>query len=305
MYLTYDESYYNIMYMKNSILGLYRKCCLCPRKCGINRVAGDLGFCQAGTDIVVASYMPHRFEEPPISGITGSGTIFFSYCTARCCYCQNYNFSRGKCGKKVSIERLAEIMLELQEKKCHNINLVTPTHYMPSIVMAIEKAKNLGLEIPIVYNTNGYECSDIIEMLDGYIDIYMPDAKYSDSRLAMEHCGFIDYSLHNTNALKKMLRQAGNLHINEHGIAVKGLLIRHLVLPGLENNTQDMLSVIHRELGNKVYISLMSQYSPIAQVKADINLGRRLNAAEYNKAKGHLETLGFSNGWVQEFFNGQ
>ncbi len=291
--------------MKKSILKLYKNCCLCPRKCGIDRLAGNVGYCKAGTDIMIASYMPHRFEEPPISGITGSGTIFFSYCTARCCYCQNYNFSRGKCVKKISIEKLAAIMLELQKKECHNINLVTPTHYAPSIVHAIKIARQSGLMIPIIYNTNGYETCDIIEMLDGYIDIYMPDAKYSDSRLAMQHCGFVDYSLHNTAALKKMYEQAGNLYINKHGIAMKGLLIRHLVLPGLEKNTRDMLSVIHRELGNRVYISLMSQYSPISQVKTDLNLGRRLNAAEYNKAKGYLEHLGFSNGWTQDFFNGQ
>jgi putative pyruvate formate lyase activating enzyme len=291
--------------MKNSILDLYRDCCLCPRKCGIDRLAGNVGFCKAGTDIMIASYMSHRFEEPPISGITGSGTIFFSYCTGRCCYCQNFNFSRGKCGKKMSIQRLAAIMLELQEKKCHNINLVTPTQYMPSIVLAIQKARDSGLEIPIVYNTNGYESSDIIDMLNGYIDIYLPDAKYSDSRLALSHCGFIDYSLHNTAAIKKMYEQVGNLYINENGIAVKGLLIRHLVLPGYEKNTEDMLSVILKELGNKVYISLMSQYSPIAQIKTDIKLGKRLNIEEYNKAKGHLETLNFSNGWVQDFFSGQ
>jgi putative pyruvate formate lyase activating enzyme len=289
--------------MNKNILNLYKKCLLCPRGCRVDRTRNQLGFCKATSDIIIASYMPHRFEEPAISGDSGSGTIFFCHCTGMCSYCQNFNFSRGKCGKPVSTKRLSEIMLELQAKKCHNINLVTPTHYVPSIITAIDMARQSGLEIPIVYNTNGYESEQTIIALKGYIDIYMPDAKYSDNALAKEHCCFIDYSQYNIAAIKRMYEQVGNLSINEKGIAVKGLLIRHLVLPGYMENTKGVFDLISRELGNNIYISLMSQYSPIACVRKDINLGRRLNKAEYNESKEYIESLGFVNGWTQDFFN--
>jgi len=288
--------------MDKSILNLYKKCQLCPRECNVDRTSGQLGFCKAGTEVVVASYMPHRFEEPAISGTKGSGTIFFSYCTGRCCYCQNYNFSRGKCGKNTSIEKLADIMLQLQDKGCHNINLVSPTQYVPSIIMAIDMARKRSLNIPILYNSGGYESVKTIKLLNGYVDIYMPDTKYSDDTLAKEHCEFIKYSTHNIAALKKMYEQVGDLQINKNGIAQKGLLIRHLVLPGYIKNTKHMLDIIAENLGKDIYISFMSQYSPIAQVRHDNSLGRRLNIDEYEESKAYLEKLGFSNGWVQDFF---
>jgi putative pyruvate formate lyase activating enzyme len=288
--------------MDNSILNLYKKCQLCPRKCNVDRMSGELGFCKANSDMLVASYMPHRFEEPPISGKNGSGTIFFSYCTGRCCYCQNYNFSRGKSGKSTSIEKLSDIMLQLQDKGCHNINLVSPTQYVPSIIAAIDIARKKSLNIPIVYNTGGYESIGTIELLKGYVDIYMPDAKYSDNALAKKHSGFIEYSKYNIAGLKKMYEQVGNLEIDKNGIAQKGLLIRHLILPGYIENTKRMLGNIAENLGNDIYISLMSQYSPISQLMYDKDLGRRLNIDEYNKAKECMENLGFNNGWVQDFF---
>jgi putative pyruvate formate lyase activating enzyme len=288
--------------MSTSILNLYKKCQLCPRKCNVDRTAGELGFCKTGSEMLVASYMPHRFEEPPISGKNGSGTIFFSYCTGRCCYCQNYNFSRGKSGKSTSIEKLSDIMLQLQDKGCHNINLVSPTQYVPSIITAIDVARKKSLNIPIVYNTGGYENIDTIELLKGYVDIYMPDAKYSDDTLAKKHSGFIEYSKHNIAGLKKMYEQVGNLKIDKNGIAHKGLLIRHLILPGYIENTKRMLGIIAKNLGNDIYISFMSQYSPISQLRHDKDLGRRLNIDEYNEAKEYMEKLGFKNGWVQDFF---
>jgi putative pyruvate formate lyase activating enzyme len=288
--------------MDNSILKLYKQCQLCPRKCNTDRTSGELGFCNSSSELVVASYMAHRFEEPPISGLNGSGTIFFSYCTGRCCYCQNYNFSRGKSGKNTSIEELAGIMLQLQDKACHNINLVSPTHYIPSIIAAIDIARKKSLNIPIVYNTGGYESAETIELLKGYVDIYMPDSKYSDDALAKTHSGFVKYSEYNITALKEMYKQAGNLKIDENEIARRGLLIRHLILPGYIDNTKRVLDIIADNLGNDVYISLMSQYSPIINVRHDKNLGRRLNLEEYEEAKGYMEKLGFSNGWVQDFF---
>jgi len=286
--------------MKNSINDIYKKCTLCARKCNVNRTKGELGFCKATAEVVVASYMVHRFEEPPISGKIGSGAIFFSYCTARCSYCQNYNYSRGKHGKIVTTQRLTEIMLELERKGSHNINLVTPTHYIPSILEALDMAKSGGLSIPIIYNTNGYESETAIDILNGYVDIYMPDAKYSDDKLAKEQCGFIDYSKHNIIALKKMHKQVGALQIDNDALAKKGLLIRHLVLPGYIDNTKGVLEQISKELSNEVYISFMNQYSPIAQVKDHQNLKRRLSKKEYKKAKSHLKRLGFINGWVQD-----
>ena len=279
---------------------MYKKCTLCARKCGVDRTKGKLGFCKATAEVVVASYMVHRFEEPSISGKIGSGTIFFSYCTARCSYCQNYNYSRGKHGKSVTTQRLAEMMLELEKKGAHNINLVTPTHYIPSILEALDIARSSGLSIPIVYNTNGYESETAIDILNGYVDIYIPDAKYSDDKLAEEQCGFVDYNKHNIIALKKMRRQVGELQIDNDALAKKGLLIRHLVLPGYIKNTKGVLKQISKGLSNKVYISFMNQYSPIAQVKDHQNLKRRLSKKEYGKAKSHLEWLGFINGWTQD-----
>ena len=279
---------------------MYKKCTLCARKCGVDRTKGKLGFCKATAEVVVASYMVHRFEEPSISGKIGSGTIFFSYCTARCSYCQNYNYSRGKHGKIVTTKRLAEMMLELEKKGSHNINLVTPTHYIPSILEALDIARSSGLSIPIVYNTNGYESETAIDILNGYVDIYIPDAKYSDDKLAEEQCGFVDYNKHNIIALKKMRRQVGELQIDNDALAKKGLLIRHLVLPGYIKNTKGVLKQISKGLSNKVYISFMNQYSPIAQVKDHRNLKRRLSKKEYGKAKSHLEWLGFINGWTQD-----
>ncbi len=286
--------------MAGNARDIYKKCVLCPRRCGVDRTKGETGFCKADSEVVVASYMLHCFEEPPISGKNGSGAIFFSFCTGRCCFCQNYTYSRGKYGKTVSILKLADIMLELQQKGAHNINLVSPSHYAPSIIEAIDIAKAKGLKIPIVYNTNGYESKETMNMLKNYIDIYMPDAKYSDDSLAEKQCGFIDYSRHNITALKMMLDQAGSLRLDKDRIAKKGLLIRHLVLPGYIDNTKGVLRAIAKNLSNKVYISFMNQYSPIAQVRDHPNLKRKLKPGEYEDAKAYLEGLGFVNGWVQD-----
>ena len=273
---------------------------LCPRNCRIDRTAGELGFCQAPQELAIAVYQAHKFEEPPISGTEGSGTIFFSFCTARCAYCQNYNFSRGKTVKTISIERLSEIMLELQGKGCHNINLVTPTHYVPSIIIALRQAKKRNLNIPILYNTNGYESLDTLKLLDGLIDIYLPDAKYADDALAKKHCMFINYSKYNIPALKEIHRQVGNLAVDSNGIVKKGLVIRHLVLPGYLKNTRMVLKLIAENLSNEVYISFMNQYSPTIYVREDKFLCRRLTQEEYTQAKSYLDEFGFKNGWTQD-----
>ena len=286
--------------MSNSLLSLYKHCLLCPRKCGVDRTVGSLGFCGASAEVSISTYQVHKFEEPPISGSAGSGAIFFSYCTARCAYCQNYNFSHGQRVKIISIDRLCEIMLELQNKGCHNINFVTPTHYIPSVVVALGKAKQEGLKIPIVYNTSGYECLDTLKLLDGLIDIYMPDAKYSDDALAKEHSQFEDYSKYNILALKEMYKQVGNLELDANGVAKKGLIIRHLVLPGYLDNTYGVLKAISEDISKDVYISLMSQYSPTSYVKNNEKLSRRITSQEYKKAKSYFIEFGFKNGWTQE-----
>lgn len=286
--------------MADEIPDEYKDCKLCPRNCGVDRTSGKLGFCKAPADLAIATYLVHKFEEPPISGYNGSGTIFFSYCTARCAYCQNYGFSRGEKKKFITIEKLAEIMLELQDRNCHNINLVTPTHYVPSIIVALEQAKKHGLRIPIVYNTSGYETLDTLKILGGLIDIYLPDAKYADDSLAKEHCQFVDYSKYNMPALKEMHQQVGNLELNSDGVAKNGLIIRHLVLPGYIENTKQVLRNTAENLSTQVYISFMSQYSPLFYIKNHPNLGRRLTPEEYKEAKDYLTELGFSNGWVQD-----
>jgi putative pyruvate formate lyase activating enzyme len=284
----------------NSILDLYKNCSLCPRACRVDRTKGKLGFCHAPSEIAIATYMVHRFEEPPISGCNGSGTIFFSFCTGRCIYCQNYLFSRGKRAKFISIKKLSEIMIELESRGCHNINLVTPTHYTPSIIEALTLARKNGLSVPIVYNTSGYEAMETLRLLDGYIDIYLPDAKYSDNELAREHCGFIDYFKYNLTALKEMYRQVGNLKTDAMGIATKGLIIRHLVLPGYLDNTKGVIENIYKIISNQVCLSLMNQYSPIKQVADHPFLKRRLQYEEYDKAKDILHSFKFDNGWIQQ-----
>ena len=281
-------------------MALYKRCRLCPRACAVDRTKGNPGFCQAPSELFISNYLVHRFEEPPISGTHGSGTIFFSYCTARCIYCQNYTYSRGKRGRRVSVEELARMMLELQHKSCHNINLVTPTHYVPGIICAIDLARRGGLKIPILYNCSGYETKETLEMLNGYIDIYLPDAKYSDDDLAKRHSGFTDYSVHAIEAIGRMHEQVGALETDAQGIAVKGLIVRHLVLPGHINNTEGVLRLLKDRIGTEVYISFMNQYSPTQGAMADPQLNKRLTAAEYETAKAYLHDLGFSNGWVQD-----
>jgi putative pyruvate formate lyase activating enzyme len=285
---------------EKNLIDLYKRCELCPRRCRVDRLNGKLGFCQAPAEVSIAAYMAHGFEEPPISGTHGSGAIFFSFCTARCVYCQNFNFSRGKNKKAVSLPELSNIMLGLQTKGCHNINLVTPTHYVPSIIEAIKSAKENGLNIPIVYNTSGYETLEVLDLLEGFVDIYLPDAKYSDDKLAKEQSGFIDYAKYNIAALKKMYEQVSDLEVDSNGIAKKGLIVRHLVLSGYLKNTEGVLKALAKELGNNIYISLMNQYSPIAQVKDHPHLGRRITEQEYEHTKDILHGLGLNNGWVQE-----
>ena len=280
---------------------LLAACVLCPRRCGVNRLEGELGFCKAGAEPQVASWNVHRWEEPPISGTRGSGTIFFSHCTARCLFCQNYPISQLGVGDAVPVERLAEMMLELQRKGCHNINFVSPTHFAAQIVLALPHAIELGLRIPLVYNTSGYDSLETLELLDGIVDVYLPDAKYASDAVARRISGFKGYVAADRAALKEMLRQVGDeLVVDDDGIAVRGMIIRHLVLPGGLAQSEEVFRWIARELSPDVRMSIMNQYFPAYKALDDPVLGRKLSPDEYLEAMEAFERAGLQNGWFQE-----
>jgi putative pyruvate formate lyase activating enzyme len=278
-----------------------KSCTLCPRRCAVNRLAGEKGFCKAESVVRVASWNVHRWEEPPISGTRGSGTIFFSFCTGRCCFCQNYPISQLGAGRDVTPERLGGMMLELQALGCHNINLVTPTHYVPHILSAIESAAAHGLHIPILYNTSGYDTAETICLLNGVIDIYLPDSKYADDAVAGRLSGFHNYVASNRAALQEMYRQVGEeLDLDDEGVARHGMIIRHLVLPNYLSQTAEVLRWIADNLSPRVHISLMSQYFPAWHAVDSAELGETLSLEEYERAVDVLAELGFENGWQQE-----
>lgn len=277
-------------------------CRLCPHHCGVNRTIGQKGICRSTSQVKISSFNPHFGEEPPISGIHGSGTIFFSNCTLRCVYCQNYPISQLGHGNVVSISELSRIMLALQKQSCHNINLVTPSHFVPQIIKAVEKAMLAGLKIPIVYNSSGYESKETLGLLDGIVDIYLPDAKYADDRIAKKYSRAEDYFTVMKEAFKEMHRQVGDLKIDQNGIAISGLLVRHLILPHNLAGTEQILGWIAKELSQETYISLMAQYFPAYQVSEHSLLSRRINQVEYQKARTILERYGLQNGWVQEYY---
>lgn len=279
--------------------GLLRSCELCPRKCRVNRAKGEKGFCRAGRNPSVYSFSAHHGEEPPISGTRGSGTIFFSRCNMRCLYCQNYKFSQLSGEKEIPLKELADIMIDLEASGCHNINLVSPTHYAAQIVESISLAIEIGLRIPIVYNTGGYDSLDVIKLLKGIVDIYMPDMRYSDDRMALFYSDAGNYVKHNRACVSEMYKQAGDLVMNDEGIAAKGMIIRCLVLPNNISGTEKSLEFIAKHISKKAYISLMSQYYPAYRASRTKELSRRITTAEYNAAVNKLRELGIDNGWVQ------
>jgi len=235
---------------------------LCPRQCGVNRLAGETGKCHITQQVVVSSYGPHFGEEAPLVGRRGSGTIFFTYCNLRCVFCQNYTISQLGEGYPVSSQELANMMLSLQTQGCHNINLVSPTHVVPYILEALEVAMDMGLYLPLVYNSGGYDSVETLKLLDGIIDIYMPDMKYSDGKIAEQLSGIKDYPLANKAAIKEMHRQVGDLKIDEQGVAQRGLLVRHLVLPNQLAGTQEVVRFLAQEVSTNTYLNIMAQYHP-------------------------------------------
>lgn len=275
-------------------------CRLCPHKCGINRIAGEKGKCRSTAQPMVSSFNAHYGEEPPLSGSSGSGTIFFTNCTLRCLFCQNYPISQLGNGNPVTISELAEMMLSLQKRGCHNVNFVSPTHFVPQIIDALAQAKEKGLSIPLVYNTGGYESVSTLKLLDGIVDIYMPDAKYTDDEMAQKYSGATDYFSILKKALREMQRQVGDLKLDEDGIAISGLIIRHLILPDNLAGTARILPWIAKNISQNAYISLMSQYFPAHQAMNHPQLSRGITRKEYQEARAILRSCGLENGWLQQ-----
>lgn len=278
----------------NKLYDMFENCHLCPRDCRVNRKKDQTGKCQATSRVKISSAVPHFGEESPLVGRRGSGTIFFSNCGLRCVFCQNYSISIDGEGIEVSDDRLAESMLKIQKLGCHNINLVTPTHYVPNIVNALQKAIPKGLRIPLVYNTSGYERLEVLQLLDGIIDIYLPDCKYMDPKMSSKYSdGAYNYPHYTKEALKEMYRQVGDLKINRQGIAVKGLILRHLVLPNRISGTQELLDFVADNLSLNTYLNIMRQYRPEYKAKEYPEIARRLKRNEYAEVIRWAQEKGF------------
>ncbi len=259
-------------------------CRLCPRECGVDRLAGKVGTCRTGRQAIVASFHAHFGEEAPLVGSHGSGTIFFSWCNLRCLFCQNYEISQLGEGEAVTPDTLAMMMLVLQKRGCHNINLVSPSHVVPQIMEALELAAEHGLTIPLVYNSGGYDALATLALLDGIVDIYMPDMKYADAAIAQELSGIKDYPAHNRAAVKEMHRQVGDLALDENGVATRGLLVRHLVLPEGLAGTADVVRFLATEISPQTYLNVMDQYRPCYKAHTRPPLDRPLTRQEYQQA---------------------
>jgi len=275
-------------------------CDICPHACGVNRLAGEVGLCGSGRSPRIASAAIHRGEEPPISGSRGSGTIFLSGCTLNCRFCQNFPISQLRNGTDLSTGQLADKMLGLQKKGAHNVNFVTPSHFTPQILAALYLAIRKGFRLPIVWNTSGYERLDTLRLLDGVVDIYLPDMKYADEEQAKLLSNAPGYRDANRQAVAEMLRQVGQLSCDENGIGVKGVIIRHLVLPEGRAGSAETLAYIAEHFGAETHIALMSQYFPAHIASKTPGIGRRVTAEEYAEAVEALEENGLENGWVQD-----
>lgn len=279
-----------------------KRCTLCPLECKINRYERQ-GRCGANNSVKVALASLHHYEEPCISGENGSGTVFFSNCNLRCKYCQNYEISQLGKGKEISIEHLAEIFLKQQQKGAHNINLVTPTSYVYQIIEALKIAKQNGLVIPVVYNTNGYEKEETIDLLKGCVDIYLPDLKYYNDEVAKKYSGIEKYFETATKAIKKMKQQVGQDEFDQNGIMKKGMIIRHLVLPNHILNTKHILKWIKGNMPKDTYVSVMAQYFPTYKAKEDKMINRKLTKREYKDVENYLYSLELENGYIQDLGN--
>ena len=277
-----------------------KSCNICPHKCGVNRLNGIKGRCKCDNKIKIALASVHNYEEPCISGKNGSGTVFFSNCNLNCIYCQNYEISQLGKGKEITIEHLAQIFIKQQEKNVNNINLVTPTMYIPQIIEAIKIARKKGLNIPIIYNSNGYENVETIKKLNGYIDIYLPDLKYYSNEIAKKYSKIDNYFETAISAIKEMQKQVGNPIFNEEGIIQKGVIIRHLILPHHLLNTKNILKYVKENFDENTYISIMAQYFPTYKAKEDKLINRKITKKEYKEIENYLYLLNLKNGYIQE-----
>jgi len=279
---------------------LLNKCALCPRNCKVNRNNNELGFCNMGNELIVARASLHFWEEPIISGDKGSGTVFFSGCNLKCVFCQNFQISSNNFGKKISIERLSEIFLELQEKGANNINLVTPTHFVPQIIEALKIAKNNSLSIPVVYNSSGYENVETIKLLNGYIDIYLPDFKYFNNKYAIKYSKCSNYFEHASKAVEEMIKQVGTPKFDENGMLIKGVVVRHMLLPGLLEDSKKIIHYLVDKYNDKIFISIMNQYTPTNNLNKYQEINKTVDKNDYEKLIDYAIDLGIKNGFMQE-----
>lgn len=279
---------------------LLENCNLCYRRCGINRLEGQVGYCGANSNMKIARADLHLWEEPPISLDKGSGTVFFSHCNLNCVFCQNHEISQEDVGAYVSIEKLSEIFLNLQAKGANNINLVTPTHYVPQIMEAIDIAKDRGLSLPILYNTNGYDTLETIKSLDGYIDVYLPDFKYFEDKYSIKYSNANNYLVNLIPILEEMVNQVGKVSLDSQGKIVKGVIIRHLMLPGLLFDSKKVIDKIYNTFKDQVYISIMNQYTPLYKSLEYPEINKSLNPKHYSSLIDYAASLGITQGFIQE-----
>ena len=278
----------------------YRECALCPRECGVNRLDGRKGFCGQTASLKVARAALHMWEEPCISGTQGSGTVFFTGCHLGCVFCQNGQISRGSHGKEISVIRLAEIFMELQEKGAHNINLVTPTHFVPQIIEALRISRKMGLHLPIVYNTGGFEKIDTLELLDGWVDVYLTDFKFMDLHLSRRYANAEGYPFYAVKALEEMYRQTGEPQFDENGMMTKGIIVRHMVMPGQSMDSRKIIDHLYEKYGDKIYISLMNQYTPAGNFEKYPELQEKVKTKVYDRLVDYMLRKGVESAFIQE-----
>ncbi len=278
---------------------MYKHCTLCPRNCNIDRTSGNVGFCGMPATVQVARASLHMWEEPCISGANGSGTVFFTGCNLKCVFCQNHTIAVGGKGKEITVSHLADLFLTLQEKGAHNINLVTPSHYVPSMKEALILAKNNGLTVPIVYNTSSYEREDTLKLLDGLVDIYLPDFKYVSTRLSSTYSHAADYFKVAKKSLAEMFRQVGS-PVFDGDFMKRGVLVRHLILPGNVEDSKAVLRYLYETYGNNIFISIMNQYTPLPHASSYPELNRKVTDKEYEEVVNFAIDLGIEQGFVQE-----
>ena len=280
------------------MLDLLNNCKLCPRNCGVDRF-NHVGFCGASDNVKIALVSLHQWEEPCLVGENGAGTVFFSHCSLRCCFCQNHQISQEGYGTEVDISRLAEIFLEQQERGAANIDLVTPTHYVPQIIKALDIAKSSNLHIPVVYNSNGYENIETIELLRGHVDIFLPDLKYFDNEVAVKYSSAPRYFETASKAITKMFELVGSMEFESSGLMRRGIIVRHLIIPNHRRDSMKIVEWLYKNFGDSIYISLMNQYTPMFRAAKFKELNRRLTTFEYNSVVNYAVELGVKNCYIQ------